>query len=77
MVYRDLVGDQIEATSSFIGGNTSFVTRGSDPAQTSWKLDLGLNYDIENNVSFRVGYNYTGRDDFEANSVNAKLRYEF
>jgi len=77
MVYRDLVGDQIEATSSFIGGNTSFVTRGSDPAQTSWKLDLGLNYDIENNLSFRVGYNYTGRDDFEANSVNAKLRYEF
>ncbi len=77
MVYRDLVGDQIEATSSFIGGNTSFVTRGSDPAQTSWKLDLGMNYEIENNLSFRVGYNYTGRDDFEANSVNAKLRYEF
>ncbi len=77
MVYRDLVGDQIQATSSFVGGNTSFVTLGRNPEQTSWKLDIGLNYEVENNVSFRVGYNYTGRDDFQANSVNAKLRYEF
>ena len=77
MVYRDLVGDQIQATSSFVGGNTSFVTLGRNPEQTSWKCDLGMNYELENNVSLRVGYNYTGRDDFQANSVNARLRIEF
>ena len=77
MLYHDFSGDRIETTSSFTDGTTSFTTLGAEPAQDTWQFAFGLTYETGTNMSFRMSYDFTGRDDYQANSLNAQLRYEF
>jgi outer membrane autotransporter protein len=79
MFNHDLITDRIVATANFIGGSTSFVAKGIEPSRTSWDLGTALTVAglEEQNVSFRLGYDYSGRNDFKAHSVTGKLRMEF
>jgi hypothetical protein len=55
------------------------VAKGIEPSRTSWDLGTALTVAglEEQNVSFRLGYDYSGRNDFKAHSVTGKLRMEF
>jgi outer membrane autotransporter protein len=78
MVYYDLVGDEIETTSTFVHGTTPFVTKGADPDRTTYDLAFGLTIgDPDGPVSFKVGYEYIIREDYESHNVNGRLRFEF
>ena len=78
MVYYDVVGDEIETTSVFVGGTTHFATKGADADEFSYDLSAGLTIGgTDSPLSVKVGYEYLGREDFGAHSVNGKLRYEF
>ncbi len=78
MVYYDLIGDDIETTSTFVHGTHSFVTMGADSDRTTYDLALGLTIgSVDSPVSFKVGYEYIARDDFESHNVNGRLNYEF
>ncbi|MFH1216029.1 MAG: autotransporter outer membrane beta-barrel domain-containing protein, partial [Pseudomonadota bacterium] len=78
MVYYDLIGDDIETTSTFVGGTHAFTTTGADADRTTFDLGLGLTIGgVECPASFRVGYEYIDRGDFESHNFTGKLRYEF
>ncbi len=78
MVYYDLIGDDIETTSTFVGGTHAFTTTGADADRTTFDLGLGLTIGgVECPASFRVGYEYIDRGDFESHNFSGKLRYEF
>jgi len=79
MLRYDLEGDRIITTAKFVGGSTAFVAHGADPAETSWEFSTALTVASleESAVSVRLGYDYAGRDDFNAHSVSGKVRYEF
>jgi len=78
MVYYDLVGDEIETTSTFVQGVTPFITEGADTNRTTIAVAAGLTFGSLNSpLSFNIGYEYLTRDDFDSHSVNGKLRYEF
>ena len=78
-VNYDIENDRIVSTANFVGGSTSFVAKGVEPSETSWDLGAALTVASlgEENVSFRVGYDYSGREDFEAHSFTGKIRFEF
>lgn len=79
MVKYDLDNDRIVSTANFVGGNTSFVAKGVEPSETSW--DLGAALIIASigaeNASFRLGYDYSGRQDFAAHSFTGKVSFKF
>lgn len=79
MVNYDLENDRIVSTANFVGGSTAFVTKGVEPAETSWDLGAALTIASigEQNVSLRLGYDYSGRQDFDAHSFTGKVRFEF
>jgi len=78
-VNYDIENDRIVSTANFVGGSTSFVAKGIEPSETSWDLGAALTIASlgEQNVSLRVGYDYSGREDFEAHSFTGKIRFEF
>ena len=78
-VNYDITNDRIVSTANFVGGSTSFVAKGIEPSETSWDLGAALTIASleEQNVSLRLGYDYSGRQDFDAHSVTGKLRFEF
>ena len=75
----DVKNDRIVSTANFVGGTTSFVAKGIEPAETSWDLGGALTIASlgEQSVSLRLGYDYAGRQDFEAHSFTGKVRFEF
>lgn len=79
MIYYDVIGARMQAVSHFVGGQNSFVSNGSDPAQTSWELSPSVTMRSagEYPMSFKFSYAYTGKNDFEANSISGELRFDF
>jgi len=79
MLNYDVINDRVVSTANFVGGSTSFVAKGIEPAETSWDLGAALTIASlgEQNVSLRLGYDYSGRQDFEAHSFTGKLCFEF
>jgi outer membrane autotransporter protein len=72
----DLIGDTTNTSSSFILGGNAFTTNGADPARTAISAGIGADYQIG---SFTVGVNYErlNREDFHADTVIGKVRYDF
>jgi len=79
MVYYDLDNDRIVSTANFIGGSSAFVSYGVEPAETSWQLGTALTFASlgEQNVNLRLGYDYCGREDFDAHSFSGKVQFSF
>ena len=79
MVYYDLDNDRIVSTANFIGGSSAFVSYGVEPAETSWQLGTALTIASlgEQNVNLRLGYDYCGREDFDAHSFSGKVQFSF
>lgn len=77
-VYKDLIGDEVEQQSSFIGlPSASFSTRGADVATTSYLAGIGLEVFGQNNLSVTLSYDYLSKDDYRGRSASATLRYAF
>ncbi|ALI02116.1 autotransporter domain-containing protein [Pseudomonas sp. FW306-02-F02-AA] len=76
MAWHDFIGDQANATSTFVLGGTPFTTSGAKPARDSYELGLGATYRIG---AWSVGgsYDYLTKADFNADTFTAKVRYDF
>lgn len=79
MLYYDVIGDRMQAVSRFVGGQTSFISNGSDPAQTSWDVSPSITIETTgtSRMNFKLSYTYSGKEDFEASSISGKLRFVF
>lgn len=76
MAYHDFAADRASSTSSFLLGGSSFVTHGASPARDSYEASLGVNYRV-GALSLGAGYEHVGRSGFDADTLRAKVRYDF
>lgn len=76
MAYHDFAADEAKSTSTFVLGNTPFVTHGANAVRNSYEVGLGVDYQ-QQALTFSLGYDYTGKADFDAHTLTARLRYDF
>lgn len=76
MAYHDLAADRASSTSTFVLGSTPFVTSGAKPVRNSYEAGVGVDYRL-GAVTLGVSYDYVGKTGFDADTVQAKLRYDF
>lgn len=77
-VFEDLIGDEVELQSGFIGlPDATFVSRGADVATTSYVAGVGLQVAGQGNLSVSLRYDHLSRDDYSGQSASATLRYAF
>lgn len=76
MAYHDFIADQAASTSSFVLGGTPFITSGASPARTSYEAGIGVDYHL-GAVTLGASYDYLGKDDFNADTFSARVRYDF
>ncbi len=76
--YRyDLIGDDVETSSRFIGGTTAFKTDGMDPAQGTLELGAGLKYYTVNNWELSANYDFEAKEDYDSHSGYLRAGYKF
>jgi outer membrane autotransporter protein len=76
--YRyDLIGDNLQTTSTFTGGGAAFETQGMDPARSTFNVGAGLNYMATNNWEFSANYDYEFKSDYGAHSGTVRAAYKF
>ncbi|WP_439889241.1 autotransporter outer membrane beta-barrel domain-containing protein [Pseudomonas sp. MBLB4123] len=76
MAYHDFIADQASSTSAFLVGGTPFVTNAAKPARDSYEAGLGLTY-RRGAASLGLSYDYLTKADYAADTVQARLRYDF
>lgn len=76
MVYHDFAADQIATNASFTFGSSSFLATGASPARTRYEAGIGVDYVIAN-TTLGVSYDYSGKEDFQSDTLQAKVRYDF
>ncbi|MCB9979289.1 MAG: autotransporter domain-containing protein [Rhodospirillales bacterium] len=76
--YRyDVIGDNVETTSTFTGGGAAFQTNGMDPARSTFNVGAGLSYMATNNWEFSANYDYEFKSDYGAHSGLVRAAYKF
>ncbi len=76
MAYHDFAADQASSTSTFLLGNTPFVTTGAKAVRNSYEAGIGTDYKL-GAVTLGVNYDYVGKSGFDADVFSAKVRYDF
>lgn len=76
MAFHDFAADQASSVSTFVLGGTPFVTNGAKPVRDSYEAGIGGTYQV-GQFSVGLGYDYVGKSGFNADTVTAKLRYDF
>jgi outer membrane autotransporter protein len=76
--YRyDLIGDEVEATTTFAGGGAAFGTQGPDPARSTFVAGAAVDFYSTANWELSVNYDYTFKEDFDAHSGFLRAGYNF
>ncbi len=65
MGYHDFAADQASSTSTFLLGNTPFVTNGADAVRNSYEAGVGADYKL-GAVTVGLNYDYIGKSGFDA-----------
>jgi outer membrane autotransporter protein len=73
----EALGERLETTGNFIGGATSFTTKGADPAQHSVTGGVGLTFKTTSGWDVNANYDYTYKSDFDAHTGIVKAIYSF
>lgn len=76
MAYHDFAADSANSTSTYVLGNTPFVTSGASAVRNSYEAGVGADYHL-GAVTVGLAYDYTGKSDFNADTFTAKVRYDF
>ncbi len=76
MVYHDFAADRVATSASFTFGGSPFLATGASPARTRYEAGLGLEYKLAA-TTFGVSYDYSGKEDFQTDTLQAKVRYDF
>ena len=76
--YRyDVIGDNLQTTSTFVAGGPSFESEGATPDQHTFNLGFGIGYTALNNVEFTASYDYEHKDEYNSHSALFRLAAPF
>ena len=73
----DVIGDQVQTTSSFSGGGGAFETDGLTPAQSKLNLGLAVGYTDQDDWQLSASYDYDHKSDFNSHSFFVRGAYQF
>jgi outer membrane autotransporter protein len=73
----DLIGDDIQTTSTFTGGGASFSTNGADPARSSLNAGASLSLFTQGNMEVTGSYDYEYKEDYSANAAYIRAGVKF
>lgn len=76
MAFHDFIGDEAVTQAAFVVGGDSFATRGAAAARDTLELGLGASY-RRDQTTFSVGYDRLSKSDYSADTMTAKIRYDF
>lgn len=76
-VRHDLIGDEYETTSRFIGAGSSFQTKGFDPAQTTFNVSADVTYFSTTNWELSAGYDFEVKSDYDSHAGTVRAAYKF
>jgi outer membrane autotransporter protein len=76
-VRYDLVGDEVETTSTFTGGGAAFGTQGMEPGRTTLNLGAGVGYFTTDNWELSAEYDYEYKSDYDGHSGQFRAAYHF
>ncbi|WP_347902013.1 autotransporter domain-containing protein [Pseudomonas purpurea] len=76
MAYHDFAADKASSTSTFVVGDTPFITSGAKAARNSYEAGVGTDYRL-GAVTLGLNYDYVGKSGFDADTFTAKVRYDF
>ncbi len=79
MLYHDVIGDAVNAdvTAEVFNQTLTLRTIGVAPEKTSYKASLGVDYWMDNNLSFLLNYEHRWATGFKSDSLQAQVRYDF
>ncbi len=77
MAWHDFKADGVEVDVAFETGGGSFTYFGPETEKTRYQAGVGAEYLMDNNFSVSVNYEHNWQDGFKADTVVAKLRYDF
>lgn len=75
--FHDFIGDNLEKTSSFIGGGASFATESPDGAKDRLSTGFGFDYFGKNNIDYQLSYNYDLKEDYNSHTAGFKTIFKF
>ena len=73
----DAIMDRTLVSSTFVGGGSTFATRGAEPDEFVYHASFSLNSDTTENVSVNIQYAFEGQQDFDVHGFSATLRIRF
>lgn len=76
MAWHDVIGDVTKTTSTYVAGDQPFTTTGANPRLNTITSSVGANYKVG---QWEIGMTYdrSDRSDYQANTVSARLRFNF
>jgi len=76
--YRyDLIGDSIDAKSTFIAGGSAFSTDGADPAQGTFNVGAAISYAMDDNWELSADYGVEVKDEYNSHTGHIRADYKF
>ncbi len=76
-VRYDFIGDEVEATQSFVGGGTAFQTEGADDQHFALDLGAGVTYFTADNWEFTANYDFEWKEEYTAHAGYLRAGYKF
>jgi len=73
----DVIGDEVEMTSSFQGGGAAFKSEGFDPAQSTFNAGLGVKTYSGDGWEYGFEYSFEYKEDYDAHSGYFRSGYKF
>ena len=77
MAYHDFKDDKPEVQGSFLNGGKTYHVVGKDRDQTRVLAGVGVKYEMNNNLTLGLNYDYNWQGDFKASGIVGSVRYDF
>jgi len=77
MLFHDFKKDPIDVTAYFAAGGEGFLINGAQRTRNRYQVEMAVNLDVLDNTVFTLSYYYSWASQFKADSLIARIRYEF
>lgn len=77
MAWHDFKAEAVEAEIGFENSGGTFTYFGPEAVKNRYQASAGVEYWMDNNFTLSLNYDHNWQSGFKADTVQAKLRYDF
>jgi uncharacterized protein with beta-barrel porin domain len=74
---REVIGDNLQTTSTFTGGGGAFSGQSPNPAQNKFNLGAQLKYYSTENIELTASYDFDVKQDYAAHAGFLRAGWKF